>query len=271
MKRVHVIALTVLLGAALVLIQPFIGGSAADDTPSNQRVPASWKTPEKILALPELNFFDGQVSTPSAGCVLPPANMISWWSGDGNANDIQGGNHGAQSGGVGFAAGKVGQAFDLNGSNGIISFGNPANLQLTSAVTAEAWIRPRTTFGDYRTVVSKWSQTTNSSWGLFVANNKVYGIVANSSGQVTDGIGGDIPFGASAAFSHVAMSYSATDGIRVYVNGVQVDSDVSIGNIRNGSDVVRVGNDSGLVGVRYFDGLIDEVSIYNRALTGSEI
>jgi len=247
MKRVHVIALTVLLGAALVLIQPFIGGSAADDTPSNQRVPASWKTPEKILALPELNFFDGQVSTPSAGCVLPPANMISWWPGDGNANDIQGGNHGAQSGGVGCAAGKVGQAFDLNGSNGIISFGNPANLQLTSAVTAEAWIRPRTTFGDYRTVVSKWSQTTNSSWGLFVANNKVYGIVANSSGQVTDGIGGDIPFGASAAFSHVAMSYSATDGIRVYVNGVQVDSDVSIGNIRNGSDVVRVGNDSCLV------------------------
>src|SRR5437588_13027264 len=123
MKRVHVIALTVLLGAALVLIQPFIGGSAADDTPSNQRVPASWKTPEKILALPELNFFDGQVSTPSAECVLPPANMINWRPGDGKAYYIQGVNHGTQSGVAWIAAGKVGQAFALKGANCIISFG----------------------------------------------------------------------------------------------------------------------------------------------------
>src|SRR6266540_2897732 len=94
MKRVHVIALALLFGAALVLIQPFIGGSAADDTPSNQRVPVSWKAPEKLLALPELNLLDDQVATPSAGCVVAPANMISWWPGDGNANDIKGTNNG---------------------------------------------------------------------------------------------------------------------------------------------------------------------------------
>lgn len=207
----------------------------------------------------------------AAGCVAPPANMVSWWAGDGNANDIQGSNHGTVSGGVGYAGGKVGQAFDLNGTNGIITIGNPSNLQLTTAITAEAWIRPDTTFADYRTVVSKWSQTSQQSWGLFVNSNRIYAIVANGNGQFTDAIGGNIPFGTTASMTHVAMTYSAADGIRVYVNGALVDSDVSVGNMKNGSDVVRIGNDSGLVGVRYFDGLIDEASVYNRALSAAEI
>ncbi len=212
-----------------------------------------------------------QAAADQASCVVPPPNMVSWYRAEGDFSDFVGGNSGTQTGGVGFATGKVGQAFNLDGSNDIISFGNPVNLQLTNALTAEAWIRPDSTFGDYRTVVSKWSQTANASWGLFVTDNRVFGIVGNGAGQFTDAVGGTIPFGTTAAFTHVAMTYSAADGIRVYVNGVLVQSDVGIGNIHNGTDVVRIGNDSGLVGVRYFDGLIDEVGIFGRVLSATEI
>lgn len=209
-------------------------------------------------------------NSPTA-CVQPPAGLVSWYRAEGNFADAASGTTGTQTGGVAFATGKVGQAFDLNGSSGTVTVGNPANLQLTTGMTAEAWVRPDITFTDYKTVVSKWSQAQSSSWGLYVNTNRVYGILWGSNNQFVDAVGGDIPFGTTAAFTHIAMTYSAPDGLRVYVNGVQVDSDISVGNLRSGSDVVRIGNDRDLIPNRFFDGLIDEPSVYNRALTPAEL
>ena len=47
-------------------------------------------------------------------CVAPPAGLVAWWPGDGNTDDIVGGFDGTLENGAGFAAGLVGQAFDLN-------------------------------------------------------------------------------------------------------------------------------------------------------------
>src|SRR5262249_51915435 len=86
----------------------------------------------------------GGTAAPSGGaCVQPAQNLVSWWSGDGNANDLTGGNTGVLTGGATFAAGQVGQAFQFDGNTGYVSAGNPANLRLTSAITVEAWINPR--------------------------------------------------------------------------------------------------------------------------------
>ena len=46
--------------------------------------------------------------------IAPPAGMVSWWPGDGNASDIIDGNHGMLSGDAGYAPGMVGQAFSVN-------------------------------------------------------------------------------------------------------------------------------------------------------------
>jgi hypothetical protein len=48
-------------------------------------------------------------------CVPPPAGLVSWWPGDGNAQDIIGPNDGTLQGGATFAPGVVGEAFKLNG------------------------------------------------------------------------------------------------------------------------------------------------------------
>jgi len=72
--------------------------------------------------------------------------MISWWPGDGNANDIQDGNTLVQGNGNGFsyAAGKVSQAFSFDGTQ-FATAGTPANLQIASTqVTIDAWLRPNT-------------------------------------------------------------------------------------------------------------------------------
>ena len=48
-------------------------------------------------------------------CAQPPAGLVSWWPGDGNAQDIIGPNDGTLQGGATFAPGVVGEAFKLNG------------------------------------------------------------------------------------------------------------------------------------------------------------
>jgi hypothetical protein len=57
-------------------------------------------------------------------CTPPPSGIVAWWPGDGNANDIIGGNNGTMEGTARFAPGKVGLAFSLNGAEGV----NAVNL-----------------------------------------------------------------------------------------------------------------------------------------------
>ena len=56
-------------------------------------------------------------TAPAQECSPAPDGLVSWWPGDGNANDLQGPNHGTLMHGTTFAAGRVGQAFWLDGSN----------------------------------------------------------------------------------------------------------------------------------------------------------
>jgi hypothetical protein len=58
---------------------------------------------------------DYLVSTAAAD--EPASGVVAWWKGEGNANDIAGANNGTVQGNTVYAAGKVGQAFSLDGTN----------------------------------------------------------------------------------------------------------------------------------------------------------
>src|SRR5206468_12218446 len=75
-------------------------------------------------------------------CTPPPPNMVAWYQGEGNANDIQGGNNGTLQNGATFAAGEVGQAFSLDGVDDQIFIGNPTSLRITGDLTIDAWVNP---------------------------------------------------------------------------------------------------------------------------------
>ncbi len=210
----------------------------------------------------------GRALAPAA-CVAPPSDLVAWWPGDDHANDIRGHSHGTLVGNTNYAAGQVGQAFHFDGANDEINFGNPANLQQTTAITADAWINPDTYTGNYQTIVSKWQQGTNNSWGLFVVNNDdLFAILQNSGGAFIQAGGGSIPLD---AWTHVAMTYSTTDGMRLYVNGVEVATAAANGSIRVSTAEVHIGDDTDDTVQREFDGLIDEVEIFDRALSAAEI
>src|SRR5439155_23016874 len=69
-------------------------------------------------------------------------------------------------------------------------------------------------------------------------------------------------------WSFLSATYDGTT-LKLYVNAVQVGSKTIGGNIVTSNDVFRIGGNS--VWGEYFSGLIDEVRIYNRALSNAEI
>ena len=84
----------------------------------------------------------------SANCVSPPADLVSWWAAEGNANDRTDGNNGLLRGNLSFTAGKVGQAFSFNGTDADVRVPASASLNvgLAEGFTIETWINPADAF-----------------------------------------------------------------------------------------------------------------------------
>lgn len=209
-----------------------------------------------------------------------PAGIVSWWTGDGTPNDATGANPGTLSGGIGYTAGAVSQAFDLDGNTGHVSIGDPASLRLTTGITIEAWIRP--TAGPrasdvLASIVTKWSQKwwddpDSDSYGLWLIEEggqlQLFSALHQPGGLEPHINGGNVPLN---VWSHVAMTFdSATGAYAIYVNGVSVASFVSPGPLFATSAAVLVGREASGI-PRPFTGQLDEVTIYDRALTSAEL
>src|SRR5262245_28791190 len=89
------------------------------------------------------SFRDASRVNAQSACVQHPSGLVSWWPGEGNANDTIGSNNGAIGGTVTFAPGKVGQAFKFNGNQDDgINLGDVAdfNFSPASSFSIESWI-----------------------------------------------------------------------------------------------------------------------------------
>ncbi|MGZ5438057.1 MAG: hypothetical protein ACXW3F_18375, partial [Pyrinomonadaceae bacterium] len=81
---------------------------------------------------------------PPPSCVTPPAGIVGWWPGDGNANDIQGPTfeNGTLLNGTTFATGKVGQAFSFDGVDDLVRADNATIINGGPQATYDAWVYP---------------------------------------------------------------------------------------------------------------------------------
>jgi hypothetical protein len=220
----------------------------------------------------------------SPECVPPPSDQVSWWLGDGNADDIVSGNNGILQGGVTFAAGKVGQAFSLDGVDDYIKVPDSSNLDITDTITLDAWIY-RTKSYAYQAVVGKWSGNpwpyapgpdAQRSYLLYLHTADTLGMVISTNGgqgseDFAQVIGGTVvPLN---TWVHVAGTYDGSL-IKIYLNGNLDGSFPYNQPIFDSSSPVRIGT---YVAPGYsqprlsFGGKIDEVEIFNRALSIEEI
>jgi hypothetical protein len=184
---------------------------------------------------------------------------VSWWPGDGNTNDIRGGNNGTLQSGATYGAGEVLQGFSLNGSSSYVSIGNAASLKLNS-LTIGGWINPTSTPASLGAVLTKWNQSvstgsTGDSYGLFIQNVsgtlKLFTAIHQTSNAESTLTGGTIPLN---TFSHVAVTFDSTTGaLTLYVNGVSVANTTTAALGLVPSDVVvHIGRENDNVAARFF-------------------
>jgi hypothetical protein len=163
-----------------------------------------------------------------------------------------------------WAAGKYGGGLQFNGTNALVTVPDAASLHLSGAMTLEAWVNPSTVNARWRDVIYK-------------GNDNFYLEATSTSSSVPDA--GMIAGGSHAdAFGTAALAVNTWsfltetyDGstLRLYVNAAQVASTAHTGSIATSTNPLQFGGDS--IYGQYFAGLIDEVRIYNTALTAAQI
>jgi chitodextrinase len=181
--------------------------------------------------------------------------------------DLSGnGNTGTISNAAWTSAGRNGNALTFNGSSSWVTVADAASLHLAGALTLEAWVRPTAAMGtSWRTVLMK-QQTAELAYALYAnSDTSVPTVIAYIGGEQYARGTSQL---ALNTWTHLAGTYDGTT-LRMYVNGVQVSSRALSGNVVSSTGPLRIGGNS--VWGEYFAGVIDDVRVYNRALSSAEI
>jgi hypothetical protein len=162
------------------------------------------------------------------------------------------------------ASGKYGAALQFNGTNARIDIPDSPSLHLSTGMTLEAWINPSSNTG-WRSVILK-EAPTGLAYSLYGNNNASrpsgYGHVTVDVAVVGTAV---LPLN---TWTHVALTFDGTI-LRLYVSGVQVKTQALNGALVSSTGALRIGGNA--VWGEYFAGMLDEVRLYNRALSGGEI
>ena len=211
------------------------------------------------------------VVAPPFDCVDPPPDLVGWWPGDGDAADIVGVNDGTLVGAT-FAPGQVGETFAFDGVDDYVEVSDHPSLRPASSMTVDAWVFWNGPAATYNRIISKnrASFAGGISYQLVIVGSQLFFGISVDSTPTGSAINAVDPnsFGVNA-WHHVAGTYDGT-ALRLYVDGLEVANQAVSGAIAYDAEPLVFGRYDGAYG-EYFDGLIDEVELFDRALSTSEI
>lgn len=219
----------------------------------------------------QLTVSDGVNKTSSSNLTItvsdvPPGLVAAYGFEEGSGTNVFDTSGNTNNGTISHAiwtTGKFGKALSFAGTNNsLVTVNDSASLHMTSAITVEAWVYPTAFNGNFQPIIIKpmnsafssisfalqgASRTTEvPSFGLSVLSNNISGSVI-------------LPLN---AWSHLAATYDGTTA-RLYINGTPVASQAQTGTLTTATQPLSIGMNWG--------GRIDEVRIYNRALSAGEI
>jgi hypothetical protein len=163
--------------------------------------------------------------------------------------------------------GRHGGAITFDGVDDMVNVADSASLDLTTGMTIEAWVRP-TALSGWRTVIMK-ENPGGLAYVLYGHDNapkpSTYVRIAGRSSSNGTGGSAALPLN---TWTHLAATYDGA-AVRLYVNGVEAGNAPVSGSLVTSTLPLRIGGNA--VWGEFFSGLIDEVRIYNRALTAVQI
>ncbi|MGI8685665.1 MAG: LamG-like jellyroll fold domain-containing protein [Acidimicrobiales bacterium] len=250
----------------------------AEDTSAPYSVPWSTKTVTNSAHTLSAVAHDtaGNLATSAAVPVTVantgPAGLVGAWSFDEPAGltvvDASGsGNSGTLTNATRDAAGRFGSAVRFNGTNASVVVPDSPSLDLTEGMTLEAWVKPSAAMGTaWRTAIMK-ERPQQLAYTLYANSETSRPRTQISVEGSEQGVSGTTQL-ALGTWTHLASTYDGSE-LRVYVNGTEVASIEATGSILTSSNALRFGGNAAFG--EFFEGLLDEVRIYNRALTGTEL
>jgi hypothetical protein len=193
-------------------------------------------------------------------------NLVSLWKGEGNANDSAGSNNGTLQSGATFAPGQFGQAFSFDGVNAYVQAGTTGLPTGNSDRTMAMWVN-----------ISSFDsgEAFFAGYGNFGTTNQTYHLGTSPTthtlffSQWGTGISG--PALQTGAWYYVAVT-NVGNSVTLYLNGVAVASGNLTINTPAAGTNFYIGRIPGTLGdTRKLNGLVDEVAVFNRALSAAEI
>jgi Concanavalin A-like lectin/glucanases superfamily len=217
-------------------------------------------------------------------CVPSPPGLVGWWPGNGTANDAVAGNNGQLAGDATFAQAVVSQGFKLDGFGDYVEIPDSPALK-PAHVSVEAWVR----FDSLDTPIVSQFGALGLQYIVFKKNSRVFNFEAYALRKQRDGSVDRLAFsvadvngsgGTNVAqsttpvvigqFYHVVGTYDGSS-VRLYVNGALEGQSALFISVDYGSRPVFIGTSGEPVFDGKLNGVVDEASIYNRALDASEI
>ncbi len=168
-----------------------------------------------------------------------------------------------------WVAGRFGSALDfycsncqLNGEGDYVNIPHSDSLTMDKGLTILTWIKPREMGAGWHAFIEK----INDDYGLYLLNRFAVLYVYNTNDLTAEVRG--TPQLNTGEWYCIAGTYDGTFA-KIFVNGQLENLEPLTGSIRNSGGLLEIGGNGVIDG--YFNGTIDEVSIYNRALNETEI
>jgi len=212
----------------------------------------------------------GQVA--EAAILDPHPGLVGWWRFDEGSGTVATDSSGHGNDGTIYGAisvdGKYDKALSFDGTDDLVSIPHDSSLDCSDGLTVEAWIYPHVfAYGETYTIISKQSGTTDTYKLYLYGRTVCFRVKTDETGVTT--LSYSLPSEGTYIWYQLVGTYE--DGAqRLYVDGSEVASDTPTGSIVTNTQAVSIGR-YGPSNFLQFDGLIDDVRVYNRALFPDEI
>ncbi|MGH8511383.1 MAG: LamG-like jellyroll fold domain-containing protein, partial [Gammaproteobacteria bacterium] len=175
------------------------------------------------------------------------------------------GNHGTISGASRITSGRFGRGLSFDGVNDWVTVNDTASLDLTTGMTLEAWVYPTVFPSDWRTILHKETDRyylmagsdldTPAAGGTYTSGNQ--NVYAGSSLPVN-------------TWTHLAVTYASNSAsVKLHINADLVATKAQTVPLTTSTGAMRIAGTQAYG--EFFQGRIDEIRVYNRALSAAEI